>query len=160
MRILATVIIMAAAALLFSCGFERPLTQAELLIGQWDQVGSVTVSQDGQEVTISDGEGEYRTDGTSLGEVTVTVAGLPKNLNSYKIISETSYILENNMLRETIIGAQVRAVGNTQEAAQVAALIQTSLMQTPSSQTIILTLNKDTLVVKEIKTGAEVTYRR
>jgi hypothetical protein len=150
----------ASATILSACGGGAPKTQAELLLGEWDQTAPVSITQDGQTVIISEGELEYDDDGTSEGEALMTITTMPAEINAFRIKGNTTYVLVGDALTETLTSGTVTAVGNTAQAVQLAELIQASMMQVPTSSSTIVSLDKDTLVVRENESGAEITYKR
>lgn len=159
MRLFA-LIALTCATLLTACGGGAPETQAELLLGEWDQTTPITISQDGQDVMISEGEIEFDADGTSEGKALMTITTIPTEINAFRLEGESSYTLAGNMLTETLTRGTVTPVGDADQAVQIADLIQAGMMQAPVTQTTILSLDKDTLVIRENESGAEITYKR
>ncbi|MGJ8560694.1 MAG: hypothetical protein ACSHX3_10700 [Litorimonas sp.] len=152
--------LLASAAFLAACGGGAPKTQAELLLGEWDQTDPVTITQDGQTVMISEGEVEFDDDGTSEGEALMTITTMPVEINTYRVKGNTSYVLAGNVITETLTSGTVTPVGDAAQAVQIAEKIQASMLQAPSSSSTIVSLDKDTLVIRENESGAEITYKR
>jgi len=150
---------LASAAFLTACG-GGPKTQADLLLGEWEQVAPITITQDGQTVMISEGEIEYDADGTGEGVALMTISDLPVEINAYRVEADTTYILADNVLTETMVSATVTAQGETEQARQLAEMIQAGMLQAPASSSTIVSLDKDTLVLRENESGAEITYTR
>lgn len=153
-----TLTALASAALLTACG--GPKTNAELLLGEWDQVAPVTITQDGQAVIISDGEIEYDADGTGEGIALMTIESLPVEVNSYRVSADTTYVLTDNVLTETMVSAVVTAQSDSEQAAQLAEMIQAGMGQAPASSSTIVSIDENTLVLRENESGAEITYKR
>lgn len=151
---------LASAAFLIACGAGAPKTQAELLLGEWEQVAPVTIVQDGQGVIISDGEVEYNDDGTGEGVALMTISSMPAELNAYRVKADTTYTLTDSILTESMVSATVTAQSDSEQAAQFAEMIQAGMVQAPASSSTIVSLDEDTLVLRENESGAEITYKR
>jgi hypothetical protein len=149
-----------SAAALTACGGGAPKTQAELLLGEWEQVAPVIITQDGQSVQVSEGEVEFDEDGTSEGEALMTITTMPVEVNAYRVKGSSTYTLAGNIITEQLVEATVAPVGSADQAAQIAEMIQASMLQAPTSSSTIVSLDKDTLVIRENESGAEITYKR
>ena len=149
-----------SAAFLTACGSGAPKTQAELLLGEWDQVSPISITQSGLSITISDGEVEFDDDGTSGSEMTMTIASLPEGAKAYRMEVESTYILTGNSLSETMTEGTVTPVTANAQSNDFAARFQAGMMQMPTSEATIVSLTDDTLVLRESESGAEVTYER
>lgn len=151
---------LASAAVLTACGTGDPKTQADLLIGEWEQTAPISMTQQGQTIIFSDGEVEYKKDGTTEGENIMTLQGMPENMARYKMAAQARYTLENGVITDTITGGTVTALGDSEDARQLATQMQSVFTQTPPSRSTIVTLTDDTLVLRETMTGTEMTYKR
>lgn len=151
---------LASAAFVTACGDGAPKTQAELLLGEWDQSAPATVTQQGQTIVFTDGEVEYKSNGTSEGETVMTLGGVPEEMASYKMEAVTSYTLKDGVITDQFTVGTVTPVNANEQSNQLAAQMQAMLPQTPPSSSTILTLTKDVLVLRENTTGVELTYKR
>jgi hypothetical protein len=151
---------LASAAFLTACGAGAPKTEAELLLGEWDQVAPVTIMQDGQTVMISEGAVKYDADGTGEGIALMTISSLPVEINAYSVKADTTYTLTDSILTEAMVNATVTAQSDSEQAAQLAEMIQAGMVQAPASSSTIVSIDANTLVLRENESGAEITYKR
>jgi hypothetical protein len=151
---------LASAAVLTACGAGAPKTEAELLLGEWDQVAPVTIMQDGQTVMISEGAVKYDADGTGEGIALMTISSLPVEINAYSVKADTTYTLTDSILTEAMVNATVTAQSDSEQAAQLAEMIQAGMVQAPASSSTIVSIDANTLVLRENESGAEITYKR
>lgn len=153
-------IALASAAFISACGGGAPETQAELLLGEWDQSAPISITQDGQTVVISNGEIEFDKDGTSEGKALMTITTLPEPINAYQITADSTYVLADSVLTETIVSAKVTPVGDVEQAAQLSEMMQAGMMQAPVTSSTIVSIDNETMVIRENESGAEITYKR
>lgn len=151
---------LASAAFLTACGAGAPKTEAELLLGEWDQVAPVTIMQDGQTVMISEGAVKYDADGTGEGIALMTISSLPVEINAYSVKADTTYTLTDSILTEAMVNATVTAQSDSEQATQLAEMIQAGMVQAPASSSTIVSIDANTLVLRENESGAEITYKR
>lgn len=149
-----------SAAVLTACGGGAPKTDAELLLGEWDQAAPVSITQDGQTVQVSEGEVEFDEDGTSEGSALMTITTMPAEINAYRVETEGTYVLTDRVLTETLVNGTVAPANNVPQALQIAELIQGQMMQASASSQTIVSIDKDTMVVRDNASGAEITYNR
>lgn len=150
---------LSAALLLAACSSE-PQTQAEMLVGEWEQTEPTVMTQGGQSVTLSDAEITYKADGTSEGSAVMTLAGVPDDMAGFRIVASSTYTLADGVITETITNGTVEALGTNPQAQQIATMIQGGMASTPASSSTIVTLTEDTLVLRQDETGVSTTYSR
>ncbi|GLQ20433.1 hypothetical protein ACFFUB_00110 [Algimonas porphyrae] len=145
---------------LIACAGDTPKTQAELLVGEWDQVAPVTINEGGQTITLSDGEVEYKHDGTSEGETMMTISGMPEALASYRLDANGTYRLDGDVIISQITSVDVDPVGSDEQARQMASQMATMMAAGPESRSTILSIDTDTLVLRDEASGGEIRYTR
>ena len=149
----------AAATALAACSSEPPTT-AELLVGEWEQVGEITITQGGPSILITEGEVEYDADGTAEGELIMRFVGAPENADEYRFEATSTYALDGNTLTDTMQSVTVTALDDSEQANQLAALITNSTPPGQTSTSTIVSVDRKTLVMRDETTGTESTYKR
>lgn len=149
-----TALLLASAALLAACG--GPKTTDQLLIGEWDMAEPVVMTQAGQTMTLRDGETEYKSDGTTEGEVVMEMGEM-----AFKIETTGTYTLNGMQLTEKTTNAEVEVVGGESDMAnQIAAAIKQQSAAGTASTSTIQSIDKDRLVINEPTTGMTMTFDR
>lgn len=158
MRLVATLLL--TTPFLVACAGDTPQTPEDMILGEWEQSAPISMTQQGQTIIFTDGELEYKKDGTTDGENVMTLQGVPEAMASYKMDVQGTYVIDGDVITDTMSGGTVTPMGDSDEAAQLASQMQAMLTQTPPSKSTIVTLTEDTLVLREMTTGTEITYKR
>jgi hypothetical protein len=111
-------------------------------------------------VMISEGAVKYDADGTGEGIALMTISSLPVEINAYSVKADTTYTLTDSILTEAMVNATVTAQSDSEQAAQLAEMIQAGMVQAPASSSTIVSIDANTLVLRENESGAEITYKR
>ena len=154
-----TLALLSTALFLVSCGGGEK-TPAELIVGEWEFDGPVTVGQGAEAVSMSDSEMEYKADGTSEGEIVMKLMAAPEDSDEYKIEATGTYRIEGNTLYETITGASVTPLDSGAQVQQIAGMLKTGMMSAGEQTQEIVSVDKGTLVLRDNATGVETTYSR
>jgi len=155
-----TLTALTAAALLTACGSGAPKTQAQLLIGEWDQAEPVVISQSGSTLSLTDGELDFHKNGTSESEALLTFQDVPTAIASYKITSKANYMLNGSTLSETTTDLSVEPIDSNPDSLKMASGL-TNMMRTVETSTLeIVSIDKDRLVLRDPKSDVLMTYNR
>lgn len=135
---------------------------AEALVGQWKAVKPVTETEAGVTVIMSNLSSVYFSNGTSSGsgDIELTANGIPDNLKKFRIKADTTWQITDSVLRENITKLSISpsVVSTTGMLTGKAMAEQMKSMPTTNSQ--IISLDKDKLIVKELESGIIIEYRR
>lgn len=155
-----TLTTLTAAALLTACGSGAPKTQAQLLIGEWDQAEPVVISQNGSTLSLTDGELDFYKNGTSDSEGLLTFQDVPAQIAAYRIRSTANYVLNGSTLSETTTNLSVMPVDSNPDSLQMASGLTNMMGTVETSSLEIVSIDKDRLVMRDPKSDVVMTYNR
>lgn len=155
-----TLTTLAAAALLTACGSGAPKTQAELLIGEWDQAEPIVITQNGSALSLREGKLDFRKDGTSESESLLTFRDVPTQIAAYKVASKANYTLNGATLTEMTTNLSVVPIDSNTDSEQMASGLMNMMGAIESSTLTILSIDKDQLVLKDPNSDVVMTYNR
>ncbi|WP_427453680.1 hypothetical protein [Litorimonas sp. WD9-15] len=154
--ILKTVLVTSAIAL-GACSKATPET---LIVGDWKQGAPITIEEAGTTVSMTDTNITYAADGTSKGDVQMTLSGVPADFASYMISTTGTWKIEDGMLIEGISDIDVKPGSNAAQAIAIAAQMETAMAAEVESRSEIKTLTKDSLVVYQAETDLTMNFTR
>ncbi|MCF6219543.1 MAG: hypothetical protein L3J65_00375 [Robiginitomaculum sp.] len=144
---------------LTACGGKKG-TSDNLLVGTWVASEPTTVTESGMTITFSDMTSTYSKDNTAKasGNMSMSGAGLPVKLDM-TIATESTWSVEGNTLSETITDADIKMKTNIPGMPDMGGMIAQQMKSQAGTSTIVK-LDKKTLILKEDKTGVQVTMKR
>lgn len=144
---------------LAACGGKKGDSDS-LLVGTWVAGDPTMVTESGMTITFSDMATTYSKDHTAkgAGNMSMSGAGLPIKLNM-TIATESTWSIKGNKLSEKITDADIKMKTNIPGMPDMGGMIAQQMKSQVGSSTIIK-LDKDTLILKEDKTGVQITMTR
>ncbi len=146
-------LLLAGAAALMGC--SEPKTTDQLLLGEWEMTSDVVTTTGGETVSMREGEIEYKTDGTTEGEIIVQRGDM-----AFKIESTGTYILDGMTLTEKTTDAQVTVISGGAAAEQLRDLIRQGAIAAPAASTTITSVTRDKLTLTEPTTSTVMVFER
>lgn len=147
-----------AALALSAC--SKPDTPETLIVGDWKQAEVLVIEQAGVAVSMKDGAVSYAKDGSSKGTMVMSIGGLPDELANYNINTTGTWRIEENMLVEAIVDAQVTSASGSPQAAAIASQVQVGMLAQAEASSEIRDLTKAVLVVHQPETDTTMTFKR
>ncbi|MGB6229710.1 MAG: lipocalin family protein [Litorimonas sp.] len=115
-------LLLPATLIMAACG--APSTSAEdpasLLIGEWEQVSPVTLTQNGSTLTFMDGEMQFAADGTTESDTRLSFEGQPAEIASYAMESDGTWTLSSDRLTVGITALSVTPIDDNPQSRQMA----------------------------------------
>jgi len=153
-RILTLVIALICTA----CAAEQ--TPEMLIIGDWSQIESVPVTDEGVTLEISESQARYLTDGTSITSSIMEIDNVPDELATYRLDGKGTWRIENGMLFEQVSQINVRGTDGNPQAASIAKQMEQTITSAGESQTEILALSNDLMTLKNTETGLILRFEK
>lgn len=90
----------------------------------------------------------------------MSIGGLPDELANYNINTTGTWRIEENMLVEAIVDAQVTSASGSPQAAAIASQVQVGMLAQAEASSEIRDLTKAVLVVHQPETDTTMTFKR
>lgn len=155
-----TLIALTSTALLSACGEGAPPTTDQLLIGEWDQVDPVTVTQNGQSMTMSAGEMDFEANGTTESEGVLNFDGQPQAVAAYRLEGTGTYTLSGTTISQTLNAIDVVPVDDNPQSQQMAQGLANMMGAVGTSTLEIVRIDDDMLELRDPTTGVTTLYQR
>lgn len=132
------------------------------IVGSWVAVKPATVREGGMTVQFSANEMTYFADGTSSGSSVFELlnAPVPQDLTRYRLKGQSVWRMSNGLLISKGTSLQVSPLSSSFGAQHIASSLQSQMSDAPAAKSKILKLDQNTLILKSVKTGATLEYKR
>lgn len=148
-----------ALFLLVACGGEKP--SESLIVGTWDAVAPMEISEFGVQIVFSDITSTYHDNHTSTSSGKMIMSGdvLPNTLEM-TISVQSTWSIKANTITETITDADISTQTSLPDIPDFAQTMAEKMKSEGAKKSTIVALDATTLILKEFDNGAEITMKR